>query len=98
LKEEDRSFEIRAGRGSAMTEAPRGVLYHDYSFDENGVITRADIVTPTAENSKEIENNFRSMIPTIADLTEEEATLRCEMLVRAYDPCISCSVHYIKVD
>lgn len=97
LKEEDRSFEVKAGRGYAITEAPRGILYHAYTLDEKGEVTKADIVTPTAENLKNVENDFLQLIPKITDLSEEEATLRCEMLVRAYDPCLSCSVHYIRV-
>jgi len=98
LKEEDRSYEVRSGMGSAVTEAPRGILYHMYEFGEDGVVKKADIVTPTAQNAKNIENDLRELVPSIADLPDDEATLRCEMLVRAYDPCISCSVHYINLD
>lgn len=98
LREEDGSYEIRSGRGCAVTEAPRGVLYHSYEIGEDGVIRKADIVTPTAENARNIENDLRQLVPAIANLSDEEATLRCEMLVRAYDPCISCSVHYVNLD
>lgn len=97
LKEEDRSYEVKAGTGYAIAEAPRGILYHSYAFDEKGEVTKADIVTPTAMNSKNIENDFQQLVPQIAALSEQEATLRCEMLVRAYDPCISCSVHCVRL-
>jgi len=98
LKEEDRSYEVRSGTGSAVTEAPRGILYHMYKIGEDGLVMKADIVTPTAQNAKNIENDLRELVPSIADLPDDEATLRCEMLVRAYDPCISCSVHYINLN
>ncbi len=97
LKEEDRSFDVKEGTGCAITEAARGILYHAYTFDKKGQITKADIVTPTAHNCRNIEYDFRQLVPTIADLPESEAKLRSEMLVRAYDPCISCSVHYTKL-
>jgi len=98
LREEDRSYDIRSGTGFAVTEAPRGILYHSYEIGEDGVVKKADIVTPTAQNARNIENDLRELVPAIADLTDEEATLRCEMLIRAYDPCISCSVHYVNLD
>jgi len=98
LREEDRAYEIKAGTGFAITEAPRGLLYHSYELGGDGVVKRADIVTPTAHNARSIENDLRELVPAMADLTDEEATLRCEMLVRAYDPCISCSVHYVNLD
>lgn len=98
LKEEDRSYEIRPGTGCAITEAPRGLLYHSYEIGEEGVVKKADIVTPTAHNARNLENDLRELVPSIANLSDEEATLRCEMLVRAYDPCISCAVHYVNLD
>lgn len=98
LREEDRSYEVRSGAGFAVTEAPRGVLYHSYEIGDDGSVKKADIVTPTAQNARNMENDLRELVPAMADLTDEEATLRCEMLVRAYDPCISCSVHYVSLD
>lgn len=98
LKEQDRSYEIRPGTGYAITEAPRGLLYHSYEVDRDGAVKKADIVTPTAHNARNIENDLREFVPTLANMTDHEATLQCEMLVRAYDPCISCSVHYVNLD
>jgi sulfhydrogenase subunit alpha len=88
----------KAGVGSAITEAPRGILYHNFELDEKGVVKKADIVTPTAHNAANVENDLKEYVPTLQDLSVEEATLKCEMLVRAYDPCISCSVHMIKLE
>ncbi|MBS7645461.1 MAG: Ni/Fe hydrogenase subunit alpha [Candidatus Bathyarchaeia archaeon] len=87
------AFKPRSGFGCAVVEAPRGLLYHAYKVNDKGLVEEADIVTPTAMNARNIEEDLKGYLPTIADLREEEMILRCEMLVRAYDPCISCSVH-----
>lgn len=87
-----------AGTGYSLSEAPRGLLYHYYKVNSQGLIEDADIVSPTAHNAHNIEEDLRKFVPGILDLTDEELTLRCEMLVRAYDPCFSCSVHFLKVN
>jgi|YelNatPaOPRAMG01_1025707.scaffolds.fasta_scaffold58333_3 coenzyme F420-reducing hydrogenase alpha subunit len=89
------SFEVKAGEGFAIVEAPRGILYHNYAFDARGIMQKADVVTPTAHNSRNIERDLEALAPKLRDLSPEEAVLMCEMLVRAYDPCISCSVHLL---
>lgn len=81
-------------QGSVLTEAPRGLLYHDYHFDKSGAVSAADIVPPTAHNSAHVEDSLRILSPNVVKEGGDLA-LRCEMLVRAYDPCISCSVHAI---
>jgi coenzyme F420-reducing hydrogenase alpha subunit len=78
--------------GAALTEAPRGLLYHGYRFDRSGVVTHADIVPPTAHNSANVEDMMRALSPGIVR-SGGDLTFACEKLVRAYDPCISCSVH-----
>ncbi len=85
--------EPRAGQGYAVTEAPRGSLYHSYRFDERGIVQWANIIPPTAQNQEQIEADLREYLPRLLDLSPEEVTLRCEVAVRNYDPCISCSVH-----
>lgn len=85
--------EVRAGRGYGLTEAPRGSLYHSYLFDERGIIRWANIVPPTAQNQDQIEEDLREYLPRLLDRPDAEVTLRCEMAIRNYDPCISCSVH-----
>jgi len=97
LEEEKPSFEIKAGEGAAITEAPRGILYHYYKFDREGKVEKADIVTPTAHYAYNIEKDMYELVPNLLDQPLEEATLKCEMLVRAYDPCISCSAHFVKL-
>jgi sulfhydrogenase subunit alpha len=83
----------REGSGAAMTEAPRGLLYHEYRLNRRGVIEAANLVTPTAYNFLGIEENLRKLINKNIDKPADELSLLCEMLVRAYDPCFSCSVH-----
>ena len=86
-------FAIRAGEGAGATEAPRGTLYHSYTIGNDGIVTRGDVITPTAQNLANLEADMRAFAPTIADRSQEEFMLLVEKLVRAYDPCLSCSVH-----
>jgi len=78
-------------------EAPRGILYHDYSFDENGCITKANVITPTAINCANIEKDFRVAVGKLVAERKEKLEAPLELIARAYDPCISCSAHLIKV-
>jgi sulfhydrogenase subunit alpha len=82
--------------GFALTEAPRGLLYHAYKFDAKGVVQKADLVPPTAHNSASIESSLRALAPELVK-REEDLQLGCEKLVRSYDPCISCSVHVTRL-
>ncbi len=87
--------EFRAGRGVGVVEAPRGLLIHDYTYDEAGVCTDANMVIPTAQNLANLEADLRAYVPTIAGSETDRLTHQMEILVRAYDPCISCSTHVI---
>jgi coenzyme F420-reducing hydrogenase alpha subunit len=87
----------RAGRGHGCSEAPRGICYHTYVIDDDGVIQEARIAPPTAQNQRCIEQDLAQLVPGIASLPEEELTWRCEQAVRNYDPCISCSCHFLKL-
>jgi coenzyme F420-reducing hydrogenase alpha subunit len=89
-------YETRAGMSASAVEAPRGVLIHRYAFDARGKVTSADVITPTAMNYANIEADIRALGPTLQELPKEEAELKLNMLIRAYDPCISCSVHYLR--
>ena len=88
----------RAGRGYGCSEAPRGILYHRYTLDEQGEIKDARIVPPTSQNQKTIENDLWHLVPGIADLPEPELRWRCEQAIRNYDPCISCATHFLKLE
>jgi coenzyme F420-reducing hydrogenase alpha subunit len=93
LKDEKREIICTSGFGAAITEAPRGSLYHSYDLDSNGIVRGVDIVPPTAHNAYNIEKDMHDFIQTLIDKPTDEITLHCEMLIRAYDPCISCSTH-----
>ena len=88
----------KAGTGHAITEAPRGILYHRYELDEAGAILSAKIVPPTSQNQKAIEDDLRSFVSARLDLPLEELTHRCEQAIRSYDPCISCDTHFLKLE
>ncbi len=84
-----------AGKGIGAVEVPRGILYHHYEYDDKGRIVRADCVIPTTQNNANIHHDIQSLAKEYArrGTTDVELELLCSMLVRAYDPCISCSVH-----
>ena len=90
--------EPRAGTGYGITEAPRGICYHRYTLDDSGTITDARIVSPTAVKQKTIERDLWRFIPERLDLPEEELRWQCEQAVRNYDPCISCSTHFLALE
>ena len=86
---------VRAGTGVGAVEAPRGILYHDYTIDETGHVTGANCIIPTTQNNANIHFDLAALAKWALELgkNDQEITLLSEMLVRAYDPCISCSVH-----
>lgn len=89
-------YEPRRGEGTAATEAPRGLLYHRYRVDESGAVEFAKIVPPTSQNQLQIEHDLRRVLPGVLAQSDAEAAVVCEKLIRSYDPCISCSTHFLK--
>ena len=87
----------RYGRGIAATEVPRGILFHDYTYNRRGMIEAANCIIPTGQNLANIDQDMKKLVPEIIAEGKEEITRKLEMLVRAYDPCISCSVHMLDV-
>ncbi len=85
----------RAGTGMGASEAPRGLLFHEYTLKDDGSIAKAQIVPPTAQNQPSIEEDLESFIGDILDRPEEEIQLLCEQTIRNYDPCISCATHFL---
>ncbi len=85
--------------GVGAVEVPRGILFHEYTYDDAGYIIEANCVIPTAQNLQNIEDDMEAIVPAaLGNRTREELTLDMEMLVRAYDPCISCSCHLLDVE
>jgi coenzyme F420-reducing hydrogenase alpha subunit len=87
----------RAGRGCAVSEAPRGILYHRYDLAADGKITDARIVPPTAQNLGTMEDDLGAFVEKNLALDDTALTWRCEQAVRNYDPCISCATHFLKL-
>ena len=85
-------------RGIGAVEVPRGILYHDYTYDENGFCTKANCIIPTNQNHANIQLDMEALVPQIMHKKTDEIELTLEMLVRAYDPCISCSTHFLKIE
>jgi coenzyme F420-reducing hydrogenase alpha subunit len=100
-EEPDRSaidVEPRAGTGYGWTEAPRGMLWHRYTLDDEGTILDAKIVPPTSQNQRAIEEDLLGLVRRNLDLDDEPLRLRCEQAIRNFDPCISCATHFLTLE
>jgi coenzyme F420-reducing hydrogenase alpha subunit len=91
-------FEPRRATGSGWTEAPRGMLWHRYELRADGRIESARIVPPTSQNQASIEEDLRGFVQANLELPDEKLQWRCEQAVRNYDPCISCSTHFLRLE
>ncbi len=89
------SYKVKAGEGVGAVEVPRGILYHHYKIDQRGDIIKANCIIPTTQNNANIHYDLNALVSQQVQekKSDQEITKLCEMLVRAYDPCISCSVH-----
>lgn len=97
IKPEKATSKPKAGKASGCVEAPRGILFHEYEFDGDGKCVAADICIPTGQNHAAMQHDFEKIVPEILDEGEDAIRLKLEMLVRSYDPCISCSTHMLNV-
>lgn len=91
------SAPLRAGSGHGATEAPRGLLYHRYRIGDDGLLVEAQIVPPTSQNQKSMEQDLFEIAPQLAELPHADATWRAEQVIRNHDPCISCATHFLKL-
>jgi coenzyme F420-reducing hydrogenase alpha subunit len=91
-------IQARAGTGCGCTEAPRGILYHRYRTNDQGLILDAKIVPPTSQNQKTIEQDLWNFVPKYLDLPQEKLVWQCEQAIRNYDPCISCATHFLRLE
>jgi coenzyme F420-reducing hydrogenase alpha subunit len=88
----------RAGVGFGCTEAPRGILYHRYQLNDEGLILDAKIVPPTSQNQKTMERDLHQFVARHLKLPQDRLTWQCEQMIRNYDPCISCATHFLKLE
>ena len=88
-------YDVQEGEGVGAVEVPRGILYHHYQINDKGLIEKANCVIPTTQNHANIHYDLPDLVQQSVDQgkSDSEVTKLCEMLVRSYDPCISCSVH-----
>ncbi len=91
------AIEPRAGVGFGCTEAPRGICWHRYEFEPDGAVKTARIVPPTSQNQPSIEADLSAVATAIIDQPDDAIRHRCEQTIRNYDPCISCSTHFLKL-
>ena len=98
IKNEKINISPKAGEGSAAIEAPRGILFHKYAFDKDLNCTGGNLCIPTNQNHANIQSDFEKLVSEIIDEGEDAVRQKMEMLVRAYDPCISCSTHMLNVE
>ena len=87
-----------AGVGHGATEAPRGLLYHRYGIDSDGMVLDAQIVPPTAQNQAAIEADLLQIVEGNLDLSDDRLRHVLEQSIRNYDPCISCSAHFLRLE
>jgi len=90
-------FAGKGGEGAGSAEVPRGILFHNYTIGDDGRVVGANCIIPTGQNLANIEADMRALVPQILDQGQEKVQMMMEMLVRAYDPCISCSTHFLNV-
>jgi coenzyme F420-reducing hydrogenase alpha subunit len=89
--------EVKAGDGAGSCEVPRGILFHHYTYGDDGRCVQANCIIPTNQNMANLNADMQALVPQILDQPEDEIRKTLEMLVRAYDPCISCSTHLLQV-
>jgi coenzyme F420-reducing hydrogenase alpha subunit len=98
VPEEPAVVEVKAGEGAASCDVPRGILFHHYAYNDEGFCSEANCIIPTNQNLANLNHDMQELVPQIIDQPQEEVRLLLEMLVRAYDPCISCSTHFLTVE
>ncbi len=87
-----------ACRGVGTVEVPRGTLWHEYELDDTGHVKHANIITPTAQNLRSIEDDIRQFLPAIVHLSRGQMADALEKLIRSYDPCLSCAAHFLRIE
>ena len=89
-------FDVKAGECSFVTEAPRGLIYHHYELDDAGKVLSCCIIPPTSQNQARIEKDLQYSVSRFGlNKPDDEIKLFCEQIIRNYDPCISCSTHFL---
>ncbi|HDZ54088.1 MAG TPA: Ni/Fe hydrogenase subunit alpha [Candidatus Nealsonbacteria bacterium] len=95
IKEEKPEFQVKDGRGIVAMEAPRGLLFYDVQVAEDGTVSDLNIITPTVQNLANLEKDLEDFenLKDWKKLNKEQKKQKIAMLIRAYDPCITCATH-----
>jgi coenzyme F420-reducing hydrogenase alpha subunit len=96
-KEKPVDVKAKKGEGISATEAPRGILYHHYRINKEGKVTYVNIITPTTQNVKNMEVTLKQLFLSKISLSRKKLIHEMEKLIRAYDPCFSCSAHFLEL-
>lgn len=97
-REDPATVDVKSGQGVGSCDVPRGILFHEYAYNEDGFCAEANCIIPTNQNLANLHHDMQELVPQILDKPQDEIRLMLEMLVRAYDPCISCSTHFLTVE
>jgi len=97
-KEKPIKMELREATGIGVIEAPRGTLYHKLDIDNKGIVKKGEVIVPTGQNQIAIEYDLRQFIQANLGMPNDEMSMECEKIIRAYDPCLSCASHFLKLN
>lgn len=97
-EEQPAAYRPHACGGTSATEVPRGILFYSYELDDQGRVASADVITPTAQNLSNVEDQLRAVVEQAAGASDGTLRQWLQIVARAYDPCISCSVHVVRVN
>ena len=96
-QEKPEEITLKAGTGIGAIEAPRGILFHKYTLDKEGFCKKAHIITPTSQNLAKLELDIKKYLSGLLKYDKAKIRAQVEELIRAYDPCISCSTHFLEI-
>lgn len=88
----------KQGKGVGVVEAPRGILYYAVDIGRDGKITHGDIVVPSGQNQINMELDIKELVEEHLDWPKEQLQFEIEKLIRAYDPCMSCASHFLRIN
>ena len=91
---------VKASRGIGVIEAPRGTLYYDLTIDGKGIITKVNLCIPTQQNIIHLEKDIAKYVEELLGkgIDKKAIVFEVEQLIRAYDPCMSCATHFLKIN
>jgi sulfhydrogenase subunit alpha len=88
---------VKEGDGVGMLEAPRGTLFYALSINEKGMVKYGNIIVPTQQNQIGMEKSVVKLVEENIDQSRAKIEYEIEKLIRAYDPCMSCASHFLKI-